>query len=186
MWNWVRDKFDEATGWVSGKWDALVSTVSGLPGKFAAAGGHMWDWVKETFKGAINTVIGWWNNLSFGIPKVHVPGTNWDVGGGTIGVPTIPLLKAAGGPIGTGGLAAIIGEAGIEATRLPNGSVVMPHANTAAMFAGGAGSATAPTRLEAEWVGGGGDEFLTWLKKNIRIRAGNGSDSVQRALGQAY
>jgi hypothetical protein len=29
------------------------------------------------------------------------------------------------------------------------------------------------SRLEIEWVGGNaGDEFMNWLKKNIRIRGG--------------
>jgi hypothetical protein len=38
------------------------------------------------------------------------------------------------------------------------------------------------THLTLEWVGGNaGDEFIAWLRKNIRVRGG----SVQSVLGVA-
>jgi hypothetical protein len=149
--------------------------------------GHMWDWIKESFKDAINAVIGWWDNLSFGLPKVHIPGLG-DVGGGTIGVPHIAPLKAVGGI--ASGLTGI-GEAGVEMVRLPSGSVVMPHANTTSALASGGFGGGGGT-LQAEWVGGPplsdqlGAALFELFRNHIRITAGNGPDSVQRALGQAY
>jgi len=75
----------------------------------------------------------------------------------------------------------MVGEQGREMVRLPFGSTVIPNGATeAAMSGGGGGSGV----VQLQWVGGnGGDEFMTWLKKNIRATAGSGTDSVQRALG---
>jgi hypothetical protein len=40
------------------------------------------------------------------------------------------------------------------------------------------------SKLQIEWVGSNAsDQFMTWLKNNIRITAGTGPGSVQKALG---
>jgi SLT domain-containing protein len=75
---------------------------------------------------------------------------------------------------GIGGGWATVGEYGRELVRLPHGSHVYPHSQAA--MAG----AAAPAKLQIEWIGGNAsDEFITWLRKNIRIRGGD----VQSVLG---
>lgn len=88
--------------------------------------------------------------------------------------------KATGGP--AGGMT-WVGEEGPELLNLPYGSsVTTAGASRRMAAASAAGQGGGVIRLE--WVGGsGGDEFMTFLKKNIRAIAGNGPDSVQRALG---
>jgi hypothetical protein len=85
---------------------------------------------------------------------------------------------ATGGP--QGGMR-WVGEQGPELVNLAPGSTVHTAGDSRRMAAAGAGGGV--QKLQLEWVGGNaGDEFMTWLKKNIRARAGSGSDSVQRAL----
>jgi phage-related tail protein len=66
-----------------------------------------------------------------------------------------------------------VGEQGPELVRLPSGSQVIPAGqsrNMAAAAAGGGGG----TSVQLEWIGGNaGDEFMNWLRKNIRIRGGD-------------
>lgn len=71
----------------------------------------------------------------------------------------------------------MVGEYGRELVKLAPGSQVYPHGTTEAMMARAGGGVA---RVELEWVGGnGGDDFLKWLRKNIRGRGGN----VQLVLG---
>ena len=90
--------FGLAIAWIYKHWDQVVGFFKGLPGRLKTAGAGMWDWIKESFKAAINAIIRWWNNLDFTSPVVHIPGTNLNVGGFTIGVPDIPELRDRGGP----------------------------------------------------------------------------------------
>jgi len=189
-WDWVRDKWNDAYGWVTKQIDGAVKTVSGLPGRLASAGAGMWDWVKKEFLGALNGIAGAWNSLRFSTPSFHIPipftdGINVD--SVTVGVPPIGPFKAAGGAI-RGGLSAIIGDGGWEPLRLPDGTTVIPHANAMSAAASGAiGGHGGTNSFQVEWVGGNaGDEFLTWLRKNIRIRHGSDSNSVQKFLGQSF
>jgi hypothetical protein len=143
----------------------------------------MWDWIAKSFKSAINMIIGWWDDLHFTMPSfdTHIPGIG-KVGGFDVGMPHIP--KLASGGIGSG--LTRVNEMGGELFNLPTGTVVSPHANAQSAMAGGYGSA-GTQRLEIEWVGGNaGDEFMTWLRNNIRIRGGNNKNSVQNVLGQSY
>ena len=95
--------------------------------------------------------------------------------------------KRTGGVVSaaaTGGVRSrrtLVGENGPEILDMPAGSMVRSNPDTRRILseAGGGGGL-----LQIEWVGGNaGDEFMSWLKKNIRVRAGTGPDSVQRALG---
>jgi TP901 family phage tail tape measure protein len=71
-----------------------------------------------------------------------------------------------------------VGEHGPELVTLPVGSTVHSNPDSQRMAAGmGHGGEQS---LKVEWVGGNaGDEFMSWLRKNIRIRGGN----VQTVLG---
>lgn len=95
------------------------------------------------------------------------------VGGG-------PYAHAAeGGPRGN---LVMVGEHGPEIARLPIGSTIMSNPDSMSML-GGAGT---QVQVQLEWTGGAGagDQLWNWIKSNIRARAGTGSGSVQRALGQ--
>jgi hypothetical protein len=191
----------DAYHFVMQKFDDLKSFVKGLPGDLAKIGSGMWDWVSRGIGNVTATVSQGFHTLINDL----IEGINWAIGyvngatqkisdawtwipgassSGIPGIPTIPLWKAAGGI--AGGLSAIIGERGVELMHLPDGTQIMPHANTASAIAtGAAGGGGGVGRLQIEWIGGsGGDEVMTWLRKNIRIRAGAGPNSVQRALGQ--
>lgn len=91
--------------------------------------------------------------------------------------------KATGGVVGaaTGGIQGNlveVGEHGRELVRLPVGSQAYSNPDTERMLSGGSGGVQ---RVELEWVGGnGGDEFMAWLRKNIRVRGG-----LTSALGGA-
>lgn len=105
--------------------------------------------------------------------------------GGTV-TSTTGFTYAAGGVVSTaasgGGRSGmvLVGEQGPELVKLPQGSSVTPAGATRRMLAD-AGSGRQV--LQIEWVGGNaGDQFMAWLRQNIRIRGGN----VQTVLGQGY
>jgi TP901 family phage tail tape measure protein len=94
--------------------------------------------------------------------------------------------RAMGGIVGaaaTGGVRAgftWVGEHGPELVRLPPGTTVHSNPDSQRMAASAA-AAGAPQAVQLEWVGGNaGDEFLSWLRKNIRVRGGD----VQAVLGR--
>lgn len=71
----------------------------------------------------------------------------------------------------------LVGEHGPELVSLPGGSTVHSNPDTQRMLGEGG---SRPVSVQLEWVGtSGGDEFLTWLRRNIRIKGGN----VQTVLG---
>lgn len=114
-------------------------------------------------------------------------GTVFSSGGGN-------KAKAVGGPssgyAATGGARyanTVMNEYGPEAVNLPNGSMVVPAANTAALMEqmgvgfGGGG------KLVVEWVGGNSaDKLFELFRENIRFKYGSDPQSVQKALGQNY
>jgi hypothetical protein len=121
-----------------------------------------------------NTLLGGYPNIVAALRAGHGLG-----GGGSF---SAELLKWSGGgysSVGTGGIGgglAMVGEYGRELIRLPQGSHVYPHSQ-GTVGALGTGS---PAKLQIEWIGGNAsDEFITWLRKNIRIRGGD----VQSVLG---
>jgi hypothetical protein len=62
------------------------------------------DWAKSIWNGFADA----WNAIEITLPKVHIPGTSVDIGGGTIGLPDLPHL-AAGGYVRRATLA-VVGE----------------------------------------------------------------------------
>lgn len=130
MVNWVMDRFQDLTGflsrivgsiqgilssiadairypidaasaavqWVMDKFNALVDFFRNL---INTVSGYVTD-IADAIKGPINAVINAWNGLSFTVPKIHVPGTDIDIGGNTINFPDIPTLARGGVVLRTG------------------------------------------------------------------------------------
>jgi len=73
----------------------------------------------------------------------------------------------------------MVGEHGRELIETAPGSTVHSNPDTERMLATATGGRGGVQALVIEWVGGSaGDEFMSWLRKNIRIRGG-----VTAALG---
>lgn len=100
---------------ISDVWDGITSLIGRQKDIILGLIGGM----VSALKSAVNAFIRLWNALDFTMPKVHVPGTNIDIGGFTIGLPDIPLL-AKGGIVNRPTLA-VVGERGPEAV-VPLGS----------------------------------------------------------------
>jgi hypothetical protein len=100
-----------ATIYIVRHFDSIVGTVTGMPGRIAAAASGMFDGIKNAFRSAINWIISAWNGLSF-----HIGGTNLGpfghLPGATLGTPNIPMLASGGVVSGRGSW--ITGEAGPE------------------------------------------------------------------------
>jgi len=133
---------------------------------------------------AWGAVRGLLNNIDNSQAYVQVYATGGNPGGKAY------LPNAHGGIIGGIGAAATggvhgtltkINEQGEEMVRLPSGSMVMSHPDTMREIGRRQDSGGGSSRLQIEWVGGNaGDEFLAWLRGNIRIRGGD----VQTVLGR--
>jgi hypothetical protein len=121
---WIGKAGEVASG-IKGKFNEIVTFVTGLPGRISSAASGMWDGIKNAFRAAINWIINAWNDLrfpsaTFSIP--HVPGT--DIGGdikiGGWNLPNIPTL-AAGGIVRArpGGMLVNVGEGGQDEAIVP-------------------------------------------------------------------
>lgn len=108
MANGIGFAFGAVTSFLTGLPGRIVSALPSLLGTLAGAGGDLirglWDGIKST-----------WNHIAdlatFNLPKVHIPGTSVDIGGGSISL----LPHLAKGAIVTKPTLAVIGEAGPEA-----------------------------------------------------------------------
>jgi phage-related protein len=187
----------------------LLNVIGNLGKSLGRALKPVWDGIKkgaEEAWDAIKTLIGWIGRIVgkavsitanvFGLGAIkdlvnwigRVASKTVSVGakllGGIPGFAHGGIIGAAGG--GARSNLTMVGEQGPELVRLPYGSQVIPTPQVQSMMAGGGGGGGALT-VHLEWIGGnGGDEFMTWLRRNIRIRAGAGANSVQQALGQTY
>lgn len=101
-WDAILERLQSFANGAIEKLVGIVEWVKALPGLIVEAAKGMWDGISDAFKDMLNQIITWWNDLSFpefDIPKVHVPGTDHDIGGGTIGgwdLPNIPKLHEGG------------------------------------------------------------------------------------------
>lgn len=152
--------------------------VSGLPGAIkaaaAGAGGWLvnagWDVVRGLVHG-VTSAISWGRGrvssaLHGIVAGLHIPGF---AHGGVVGA------AAGGGPRSN---LTMVGEHGPELVSLPPGSQVRSNADSR-RIASSAGGGVGQVAVTLEWVGGAaGDEFVAWLRKNIKIRGG-----VTAALG---
>jgi hypothetical protein len=173
-----KNAFDRVTGDVH-NWELdILHVFERLPGKIISAlsnlGSMLYragadaikgllDGIKSMIGGALGAVEGWGHDLAnalthpFGIHFSEPSEATQMVKAGR----KIPLGLAAGMTAETGAArsaaAAVARAAGLGAAASP-------------AMAGAAGTG----RMTVEWVGGQSDQqFLTWIKKNIRIRGGD-------------
>lgn len=118
---------------IRAKFNALISFVSGLPGRVTSATKHLWDGIKSSFKNAINYVIDKWNNLSFTLPSINTPFGK--IGGTTINTPNLPRLASGGWA--QPGRTYLTGENGPELLSVGRRAYVNNAGDTAAMLGGG-------------------------------------------------
>lgn len=88
---------------------AIISAVSSAPAQLGtaltSAGKSAFNAMAAIAEGMINLIVGavnamirFINSIQVRIPRIHILGTNQDIGGGTIGLPNIPQLNG-GQPI---------------------------------------------------------------------------------------
>lgn len=112
-WDKIKDGARAVKDFIVDKFNAVVDFLKGIPGKISSLASGMFDGIKNAFKSAVNFIIRGWNSLRFGIPEIdtHIPGIG-KIGGGSFGVPQIPLLAKGG--TARAGMAHIVGEEGPE------------------------------------------------------------------------
>ncbi|CAB4894967.1 unannotated protein [freshwater metagenome] len=142
----IKSTVTSVVGWVRDKFMSMVGFLGSLPGKVGSAVSGLWDGIKNGFRNALNWIIGKWNGLEFTVPKVDL-GPLGAIGGGTIGVPDIPLLAEGGTVRGMGSF--VTGEAGPELNTVrADGSVrVQPLSPNQRAPAASSGRGPAPTPL---------------------------------------
>jgi hypothetical protein len=152
----------------------LISRVRGLPGAVGRAVSGVYGRFTAPFRNAVRAISSWLSGLSRRISSIRSAASRLS--------PLSWFGFAHGGVIGadSGGPRSgwtMVGEHGRELVQLSPGSRVMSNPDTERALADSRGAG--PVTVQVEWVGGdGGDEFLAWLRKNIRIRGG-----VTSALG---
>jgi phage-related minor tail protein len=167
--------FNKVKGWavaafqaISNKVSAFVRWIGGIPGKVSSKLSTMWNGLKSGFKSAINWVIGKWNSIRFSIPSFSILGKNF--GGGSIGVPRIPML-AKGGIVkaSPGGTLVNVGEGGQDEAVVP--------LNRAPEFRG-SGAGDRPIVIEFH---GNETDFRRWMAKSFRVKGVPGSSAFRGA-----
>jgi hypothetical protein len=114
MWHGVSDAFGVVLGALQRIWAGISGWFAGIPGSIARMASGMWHGITDAFRGAINALIDIWNQLHFTLPKISAFGHS--IGGGTVGVPSIPHL-AQGGLMTASGL--VYAHAGEVITPAP-------------------------------------------------------------------
>lgn len=158
--DWVGDKFE----WLGRKLGNVTTTSGRTIGKLA-------DVITTPYQLAFNGIAWLWNNtvgrLSFSIPG-WVPG----IGGNGFDVPDIPTFSAipklAKGGTAFAGRAHLVGEEGPELFVPGMTGTVIPN--------GGAG---VTVLIAAD----GSDAWVRAIRQSVRVIAGTGPDSVQKAFG---
>lgn len=106
--NGIRDGVTGAKDWVTGRFDELVSFITGMAPRITNAATGMWDGIQASFKNALNWIIEKWNNLELKMPEVKIPNplpgdNDFKIGGQTLKTPDIKPLAAGGSVSGPGG-----------------------------------------------------------------------------------
>lgn len=121
----VWSKIVAGAGWLdTNVWSPIATFFTGLPAKIVNAAKGMWHRVSDAFKVVINTIIGWWDSLHFTLPSIDFLGHH--IGGGTIGMPYIPPMRATGGPV-SAFTPYIVGERGPELFMSNSGGSIVPN-----------------------------------------------------------
>lgn len=127
--------------------------LKALPGKVGRAFAGLGHAISSPFVSAFQAVRNWWNS-TLGGKGFSIPSWVPVFGGDSFHIPYFH----------TGG---IVGGSGDQLAMLKGGEGVFTRDQMAAM---GNGS----NRVVIEWVGGNADDqFMSWLKKNVRIRGGD-------------
>lgn len=151
--------------------NGLKAAGNGLKNLFL----RIWEPLKSGFKTVINFVLSKWNSISFTIPKIDL-GPLGELGGGTVSVPQIPLMKS-GGSFGDGG-AAIVGDRGMELVRQVNGRTLVTQMEGAATKRGNS------ERVKTGSSSGGDLPVNVWIDGQLVMRAvGKRERSLQIARG---
>nr|UXE44745.1 hypothetical protein Hi04_10k_c361_00009 [uncultured bacterium] len=130
--------------------------LEALPGRLASVFATVGRAISSPFVYAFNLIRNAWNS-TVGGKGFSIPSWVPVIGGDSFRIPYFH----------TGG---IVGGSGDTLAMLKGGEGVFTREQMAAM--GGAGS----NRIVIEWAGGQADsEFMTWLRKNVRIRGGDPS-----------
>lgn len=144
IWGAIFNGIAAYVGFIINTFRSIVSFVTSMPGKIAAAASGMWDGIKNSFRSAINWIIYKWNGISFRIPPISVPGIGQVWGGMTLSLPDLPYLAKGGKVVGAG--MAVVGEKGPEILSMPKGAQVTPLGPGAL----GGGSQVMTLELEGE------------------------------------
>lgn len=112
----IKSGLGAAVDFVSTKFTSLISFITALPSRIAAASRNLWDGFKNSFRDALNYIINKWNSFRIDarIPENSFTRLLGVAGKGfSLDTPNIPPL-AAGGVVmpSAGGTLAQIGEAG--------------------------------------------------------------------------
>lgn len=203
VWHWVLSVIKDAFNWVKKNWPLLLgillgpialaaalifmhwhqiedgaktllgkleSFFKGLPGKILSALGDLghvlWNAGLKIIEGFLGGLEQKWTDV-----KNFVGGIAGWIGAHKGPISYDATLLRPHGRVIMGGLVGGL-EDGMPSLTAQLTKTTNVVANTKIAGAGGSGSSADFT---AEWIGGAGadQEFITWLKKNIRIRGGN-------------
>lgn len=175
---------------VKSRISSVVSLVKSIPGAiasvFSGAGNWLWNAGESIIRGLINGVESAINGLRSLLNSV----TSWIPSWKGPPEKDAKLLAPAGQLIMGGLIDGIEGQVGAlkstlgDVTSTVQVTPLAPSSSLTAAVSGSNATASGGTAVQVQWVGGNaGDDFMKWLRKNIRVVSGGGPASVQKALG---
>jgi len=173
--NWVTRLVNNAVTWFRSLPGKVVSALSRLPGEMMTAGEN----AIRGFISGLEHLVGSIVSTAENIGKSALHGIESALG---IGSPSKVLYESGRFAAKGFELGLTDGTTGVaSAAQRMAGALTAGTARAGMVGVTGTNNAT----LQIEWTGGQADgEFMSWLKKNIRIRGGSGPNAVQVALGQ--
>lgn len=159
-------------------WLKITAFFAGVTLGFKTLGTSIANAFSTAFKGAVNVAIGAinalikvWNGIQFKIPEVHVKGTNFNVGGFTVGFKDIKeLTPLARGGTALGGGMHLVGEQGPELFVPNDDGYVMTHADTKRLLSS---LDSVKTPGDIPWGGGPGSADMDRLIDAVRAMQPN-------------
>lgn len=135
--NGITSKFTDIFLWLVN----LPDTIIGFAGSALKV---LYNWGYDLIKGlweGIKAAWNWFSDLTaVTVPKVHIPGTPFDIGGFSFRL--LPRLATGGRALSDG--LAMVGEKGAEVVKLAKGDAVYPHGAIPSELLGGAGATARP------------------------------------------